>query len=114
MITDADVILDEPRVFIGVRMSYRVPEALQIVVRHLVSVGAQRSKLQRPMFRLKRKGINFDRIENVFSAKQGRKVVVDPGQQGIAAELPVLPVSLKADGFGHVQSMLARLPRQNR
>jgi hypothetical protein len=58
-------------------------------------------------------GCGFDGIEKILAALPAGEEVVDPGEQAISTEFPGVARSLKTDGLGHMQSVLARLARQD-
>ena len=95
-------------------MGRRRTETLQIIMRHLVRIGPQRREFQSGFHGLEGEWIYLDGIENVFSAAERRKEVVDPGQQRIAAELPGISFPLHTERLFQMQAVLAGLPGKNR
>ena len=76
-------------------------------------VSPQGREFQARLHGLEGERAHLDGIKNVLAARQGRKEVVDPGEQGIATELPGMPFALHTDGFSQMQAVLAGLARQN-
>ncbi len=75
---------------------------------------AQRRNLQSPMLRNKSERIDADVVVNVLTAEQRRKVVVVPGEQRVTAEFPIVTPARQAHRLSQMQTVLSRLPRQDR
>src|SRR5271168_659169 len=108
MIGDADGVLNEGRVVVAVGIGGRRAEALQIVFRDGMSVGAERRKRKSGFHGLEGEGIDFDYVEEILAALLAREVVVDPCDQGIAAELEGMAAGIEAQGFGKLGAVFAR------
>src|SRR5258708_31079574 len=83
-------------------------EILQVVVRHLMGVGAQRGELKSSLHGLKSEGIHFDWIEEIFAVLLAGEKIVDPSNESIAAELPGVAVAFDAHRFGWRQGVVAQ------
>src|SRR5881409_3199845 len=81
---------------------------------HLVRVGAQRRELESRQLWFEGKRIDFDGIENVLTSEQRWEIVVNPGEQSIAAEFQGVALALKTESLGQMQAVLASPPRQDR
>ena len=88
MIGQANGVLRERRIFITVRMAQSGAEALQVVVRHLMRVRAQRRQLQSAEQRLEGKRIDLDGVEDKLAAEGSGKIVSYLRQQQVAAKFP--------------------------
>src|SRR5437763_2964891 len=93
-------------------MSSVTSEILNVVTRGAMGIGAERSGFHAAEHGLEGEGIHLDVVEDVLSAGERGEVVLDPGEQGIAAEFPGVTPALQADGFGEVEAMFASLARQ--
>jgi hypothetical protein len=60
-----------------------------------VRVSQQQRKQQARLLRREGEGINLDEIEDVFSAGLRREIVIDPGEQSVAAKLPGVPLAFE-------------------
>jgi len=112
VVGDADGVLREGGVFVGVGIGGRAAEVLQVVVRDFVSVGAQRRECESGFHRLEGEGIDLDGIEKIFAALLAGEEIVDRGEEAVAAELPAIAAAFEADGFGEVQAVFASLARK--
>src|SRR5438132_12225513 len=108
MIVNANCVLRKSRVLVRVRMRDGGTEALKIIVWHLVRGSTQRRKFQAAFHRLEGEGIHFDWVENVLPAAQRWKVVVDPCEQRVAAEVAGVAAAVQANGCGGGGAMLTR------
>src|SRR6266496_1368092 len=106
-------VLGKCRVFVAVGIAHRCAKALNVIMGQLVRIGTQWSQFQPANHRLECEWGNFDRIEDVLSAKRRREKVLDMREQGVAAELPRMPRAFAADSFGRVLAMFAGLAGQN-
>ena len=73
---------------------------LDVILGDVVGIGAKRGQQQSGFLRLEGEWIHFDEVEDVLSAGLGGEIVVDPGEQGVAAELPGIAATFEADGVG--------------
>ena len=86
-------------------MSHGWIETLQVVMRDLMRIGAQRCQFQATDHRLEREWINLDGIENVFATKRRWKVVVNLREERIAAEAGATVVTKNRVDFGRVPGL---------
>src|SRR5579863_1870603 len=86
-------------------MGDRIAEVLNVVVRNLVSISAQRRELQPGFHRLKGERVDFDGIKKILSALLAREEIVNPGAQRIAAKLPGMAAAIEADGSRQMQAV---------
>src|ERR1700678_2683450 len=93
-------------------MLNRIGQTLNVIVRNLVRVGAQRREFQTSFHRLETEGIAFDGIKKIFPSLLGGKKIVGPGAESIAPELPGVAMAVEAHGFREMQAVLPRRPRQ--
>ena len=107
VVGDANRVLGEGGVIIGIGMRGGLAEILDVVLRHGVGVGAQRRERQSGFHGREGEGVHFDGIEKIFAALLAGKEVVDPGEQGIAAELEGVAPGIEAESFGEMEAMLA-------
>src|SRR5438552_2613345 len=94
-------------------MSNRCAKALQIVMRHLVRIGAQRREFQAAFHGFEGERVHLYRIEDIFTTECRREEVVNPGEQRVAAEFPGVALAIETDGFSEMRAMLAGLTRQD-
>ena len=109
VVGDADGVLGEESVVVGVRMGRRAAEILQVIVRDFVSVGAQRREIEPALHGLESERIDFDGIEKIFAALLSGEKVVDRRKKGVAAQFPRVARAFVTYGFREVQTMLAGL-----
>src|SRR5579864_1282947 len=120
MLGRANCVLRKSSVFIGIWMAYRRTDPLNIVVRHLVRISAQRRQFQATIHRLAGKGIgqatpgiNPDWAEDVFPSEHRREKVVDFCEQRVRTKLPRIAIPFMAYFFSKMQPLLMGLPRQD-
>ena len=113
MVGDADRVLQKSRVLVGIGMCDRRAKTLHVVVRHLMGIGPQGREFQACLLGFEGERIHLDGIEDVLSAAQGWKEVIDPGQQHIAAKLPGISFPFHAQSLRQMQAVLASLARQD-
>ena len=111
---DANRVLQESRIFIGIGMTNRRTEVLNVVAWYLMRVSAQRSQLKTCNHGNKGKRIHLNVVVDIFPAKKRWEVVVGPGHHGVPAKLPGVASALETEGFGKVQPMLSSLAGQDR
>ena len=107
MIGGADGVLGEGGVVIAVGIGGICAEALQVVLRDLVGVGAERGERQSGFHGLEGEGIDFDDVEEIFAALLAGKIIIEPGDEGIAAELEGMAAGIEAESFGKLAAMFA-------
>src|SRR5208282_3564075 len=107
MISDANGVLREGGVVIAVGIGGGWAEALQIVFRDGVSVGAEGSEWESGFHGFEREGIDLDDVEEIFATLLTGIVIVDPGDQGVAAELEGVAAGIEAKGFGELGAVFA-------
>ena len=107
MIGDANGVLGEGGVVVGVGMGGGLAEILQIVFRHFVGIGAERGERESAFLGCEGEGIHFDGIEKIFAALLAGEEIVDPGEEGVSAELESVAAGVEAEGLGEVQAMFA-------
>jgi len=112
MIGHPDRILQECGIVVAVGMRNCIAKILNVIMRNLMRVGAQRRELKPSLHRLERKGIDFDGIKKIFPALLRREKIVSPGAKRISAEFPGVAAAVETDGFCEMQAMLSRGPRQ--
>src|SRR5882762_2008004 len=108
MIGDADGVLSEGGVVVGIRMRGGLTKILQIVVRDCVGVRAKRTERKSRFHGCKGEGIDLDGIKEILAALLAGEEIVDPGEKRVAAKLEGVAGSVEAQGFGEVQSVLTR------
>src|ERR1700691_4291398 len=108
MIGGADRILRECGIVVAVGIGSGGAEVLQIIMRDSVSVGAERGERESGFLRFEGKGVDLDGIENVFAALLAGKIIVEPGDEGVAAELERVAAGIEAESFGKLAAMFAR------
>src|SRR5258708_39159098 len=86
MIGDANGVLGEGGVVVGIRMRCGTAKILQIVMRDFVGVGAKRAERKSGFHWSESEGIDIDGIKEIFAALLAGKEVVDPGEKRVAAE----------------------------
>ena len=79
-----------------------------------MGVGAQGREFQTGFRRLEGERIYLDGIEQVLSAAERGKEVVDPGEQHIAAKLPGVSFAFHTRGLGQMQPVRPGLAGKNR
>src|SRR5271167_1322732 len=99
MIGDANRILGEGSVVVAIGIGGRWAEALEVVFRDGVGVGAQRSERESTFLRLEGEGIDLDGIEDIFAALLAGEEIVDPGDENVAAKLEGMAAGIEAEGF---------------
>ncbi len=87
VIGDADGVLREGGIFVGIGVRCGASKVLQIIVGDFVGVGAQGCELHPGLEGHEGEGIDFDRIEKIFTALLAGKEIVDPGKQSVSAKL---------------------------
>src|SRR5579872_2027788 len=113
MIGGADRILQKSGILVGVGMARLRTEILNVIFWNVVGIRTQWRQQQPPLLWFESEGVHFNGIENVFSARLRREIVIDPGEQGVAAKFPGVALAFQADGVGNMQTMLACLTRQD-
>ena len=107
MIGDADGVLGEGGVVVAVGVGAGWAEVLEIVVRDLVGIGAEGSEWESGFLRLEGEGIDLDFVEEIFAALLTGKIVVNPGDEGVAAEFEGVAAGIEAEGFGQLGAVFA-------
>src|SRR5579863_4228121 len=105
MIGDANGVLGEGGVVVAVGVGGGRAEVLQVVVGDGVGVGAERGERESGFLGLEGEGIDFDFVEEVFAALLAGKKIVDPGNQGVTAELERVAIGIEAEGFGKLAAV---------
>ena len=108
MIGDADGVLREGGVVVAVGIGGIGAEVLQIVVRDGVGVGAERGEREPGFHGFEGEGIHFDGIEEIFAALLAGEIIVEPGDEGVAAELEGMAAGIEAESFGKLGAVFAR------
>ena len=108
----ADRILGEGGVVVAVGVGGICAEVLQVVFRHGVGVGAERGEWEPGFHGREGEGIDFDGIEDVFAALLAGEIVVEPGDEGIAAEFERVVAGIEAESFGELAAMFASGARE--
>jgi hypothetical protein len=72
-----------------------------------VGISAQRRERQPGFLRLKGEGIYFEDVEDIFAALLAGKIIVDPGQEGVASEFERVAAAIKAEGLGQLGAVFA-------
>ena len=110
MIGDADGVLGEGGVVVAVGVGGICAEVLQVVFRHGVGVGAERGEWEPGFHGREGEGIDFDGIEDIFTALLAGEEIVDPGDEEVASELERITTRIEAEGFGKLGAVLASGP----
>src|ERR1700734_2146743 len=107
MIGDANCVLSESCIVVAIGIGGGWSEALKIVFRDVVRVGAKRREWKAGFHGCESEGIHFDGIEDIFAALLAREKVIDPGDEGVAAELEGMAAGIEAEGFGKLGAVFA-------
>ena len=113
MIREPNHVLGKCRVFFRVGMAHCRAKILNIIVRDLMSVSAERGQFQAANHWLKGKWIHTNGIKNELASKIRREEVIDFCDQCVTAKLPRMPRAFAADGFGKVTPIFVSFARQN-
>ena len=79
MIGDADCILREGSIVVGIGMRGGLAKILKIVLGDLVGIGAEGRERKSGFHRCEGEGIHLDRIEEILTALPAGEEIVDPG-----------------------------------
>src|SRR5580700_3160956 len=107
MIGDADCVLGESGIVVAVGIGGGWAEALKIVFRNGVGVGAERSERESGFHGFEGERIDFDDVEEIFAALLAGEVVVDPCDEGVATELEGMAAGIEAQRFGKLGAVFA-------
>jgi len=107
MVGDANGVLGEGGVVVAVGVGGGRAEVLQVIVRDGVGVGAERSERESGFHGFESKGIDLDDIEETFAALLAGEEVVDPGDEGVAAEFEGMAAGVESEGFGKLGAVFA-------
>src|ERR1700758_3497372 len=97
MVGDANGVLCKGRIVVAIGTRDRAAETLQIIMRHFVGIGPQRSEFHSGFLRFEREGIDLERIKEVLTTLLAGKIIVEPGEQRIDAKLPRIAAGIKAE-----------------
>lgn len=112
MIGHPDGVLRESSIVVAVGVRERGPETLQIVFRDRVRISTEWRERQSTFHRFEGKRIDLDNVEEILAALLTGKVIVDPCDERIAAELERVPAGIEAESFGKLAAALARGARK--
>ena len=107
MIGNANCVLGKGGVVIAVGIRGGRTEVLHIVLRVGVGVGTKGRERKSGFLRLESEGIHFDLVEEVFAALLAGEEIVNPGDEGVAAEFEGVAAGIEAESFGKLGAVFA-------
>src|SRR5580698_5139895 len=72
-----------------------------------MGVGPERSQRESSFLRFEGEGIDLDFVEEIFAALLAREEVIDPCNEGVAAEFEGMAAGIEAESFGELGTVFA-------